>query len=165
MFASVIHICTHRLFFTPGGCSVYVVHRPHTAPTAPISHSQEPICTVFLVYTALTQPPPSPPVIPKNRRVHCSLSIHPSLSPHCPHRSFPGPDVYTVPCLYRHHTAPSVPPVPGNHRCVHSVCVLLSQRTICLHLYSESFDVLSCPTTDNMPHTSVYIQQTLTPHL
>ena len=85
MFASVIHICTHRLFFTPGGCSVYVVHctpphsphcphrsfpgpdvytvpclyTPHSAPTVPTGHSQEPTCTLLLAYTALTQPPPS----------------------------------------------------------------------------------------------------------
>ena len=59
MFASVIHHCTHRLFFTPGGCSVYVVHCTHTAPTVPTGHSQDPICSAFLAYTPLTQPPPS----------------------------------------------------------------------------------------------------------
>ena len=142
MFASVIHICTHRLFFTPGGCSVYVVHCTHTASTAPISHSQEPICSVFLVYTALTQPPPSPPVIPKNRRVHCSLSIHPSLSPHCPHRSFPGPDVYTVPCLYTPHSAPTVP--TGHSQ--EPTCTLLLAYTALTqpppsHRYPETTDV------------------------
>ena len=95
-----------------------------------------------MLYTAPTQLPLPPSVIPRNRYVQCSLSIPPSHSPLRPHRSFPRTDVYTVPCLYTPHSAPTVP--TGHSQ--EPTCTLLLAYTALTqpppsHRYPETTDV------------------------